>query len=157
MRIVIANDKVAFELKKAIVKKLHAEEYDVVDYGTMSSEEPCSHTEAATRVTRSIRVGEADRGILLCGTGAGVAIAANKYQGIYAVVAESVYAARRCRLINDCNVLCLGAYILGEPMALEMVDAFLTTGFAENFEEKRAENLKRQRDIITEIEKDNFK
>lgn len=156
MKIAISNDKGAHRLKEAIVGKLRAEGYQLIDMGTKEPGEEKSHTAAGAEVAQAVQRGEADRGILLCGTGTGVALTANKYHGVYAAVAESVFAARHCRLINDCNVLCLGAYILGEYMALEMVDVFLRTEFAEYFDPIRAEKLKKQINCIAEIESKNF-
>ena len=156
MKIALSNDKGAFRLKEAVANKLRADGHEVVDLGTNDSLEDRSHTEAGSLVAQAIQRGDAERGILFCGTGTGVALAANKYKGVYAAVAESVFAARHCRLINDCNVLCLGAYILGEYMALEMVDVFLHTDFAEHFEPVRTEKLKKQINCIAEIESNNF-
>ncbi len=157
MKIVIANDKGGYLLKQAIVKKLEEEGHEVLDYGTKAPDEVKEHTQAGEQVACAIQNKEAQYGILLCGTGMGVSISANKHKGVYAAVVESVFAAKHCRLINDCNVICLGGYILGEYMALEMVDAFLNTPFADHFEEKRKNYLKGQYQRIIEIEERNFR
>ena len=156
MKIVIANDKGGYLLKQAIVEKLEKEGHEVLDYGTHSPDETKEHTQAAEQVACAIQKKEAQFGILLCGTGMGVSITANKHKGVYAAVVESVFAAKHCRLINDCNVLCLGGYILGEYMTLEMVDAFLCTPFADHFEEKRKDYLRGQYEKIVAIEEHNF-
>ncbi len=157
MKIVIANDKGGYLLKAAIVKKLRAEGHEVIDYGTQSPDEAKEHVLAGEQVAHAIQNGEAERGILLCGTGMGVSLAANKHKGVYAAVVESVFAAKHARLINDCNVMCIGGYILGEYMALEMVDAFLNTPFADHIEEKRKAYLRSQYERIAEIENSNFR
>lgn len=156
MKIAIANDKGGWLLKQAIVKKLAGEGYELLDFGTHSPDEAKEHAEAGEQVALAVQRGEAERGILLCGTGMGVSLAANKHKGVYAAPVESVFAARHCRLINDCNVLCIGGYILGEYMALEMVDAFLNTPFADQFVETRRAYLRSQIDRITAIENRNF-
>ncbi|CAK7062224.1 MAG: Ribose-5-phosphate isomerase B [Desulfovibrio sp.] len=157
MKVAISNDKFGFRLKEAVVKKLRGDGHEVIDYGTKDPDEPKAHSQAGSEVARAIQSGEAERGILFCGTGMGVSLTANKFKGVYAAVCESVFSAQHCRLINDCNVLCLGVYILGEYMTLQMAETFINTGFAENFEETRKNNLKKQIDRIAEIEAENFK
>jgi len=157
MKVAISNDKGGWLLKQAIVQKLAAEGYELLDFGTQSPDESKEHTEAGQQVALAIQRGEAERGILLCGTGMGVSLAANKHKGVYAAPVESVFAARHCRLINDCKVMCIGGYILGEYMALEMVDAFLKTPFADNFVETRRDYLRTQIDRIAAMEDHNFR
>ncbi|MDO4269465.1 MAG: RpiB/LacA/LacB family sugar-phosphate isomerase [Eubacteriales bacterium] len=157
MKVAIANDKGGYRLKAAIVKKLADEGYEVLDYGTQSPEESKEHALAGEQVALAVQSGAAERGILLCGTGMGVSLAANKHKGVYAAPVESVFAAKHCRLINDCNVMCIGGYILGEYMALEMADAFLKTPFADHFEEGRARYLRSQYERIAAIEDKNFR
>jgi len=87
----------------------------------------------------------------------GVAVTANKYKGVYAAVVESKFAAEHCRLINDCNVICMGGYILGEYMALEIARAFINTKFAADFTPVRKEYLQQEIKHIEEIENVNFR
>lgn len=157
MKVAISNDRFGFALKEAVVKKLREDGHEVIDYGTKTPDEPKAHSQAGSEVARAIQNKEAQRGILFCGTGMGVSLTANKFKGVYAAPCESVFTAQHCRLINDCNVLCLGIYVLGEYMALQMVEAFMNTEFAENFEETRKNNLSTQIGKIAEIEAENFK
>jgi len=157
MKIALSNDKGGYLLKTAIKAKLEKEGHEVLDYGTQGPDETKEHTLAGTAVARAIQNREADRGILLCGTGVGVCLTANKFKGVYAAVVESVFAAEHCRLINDCNIMCMGGYILGEYMVLEMVDKFIQTEFAHEFEAGRKAYLRTQIEKIAEIEDANFR
>jgi ribose 5-phosphate isomerase B len=129
--IVIAADPFAKTLKDAIVTHLNEKGYKVLDLGTP---EDLPYYDGAVAACRTIQSGKAERAILLCGTGMGVAVIANRFKGIVASVVESVFAARMCRAINNANVLCLGSMIWGDWMAKEAVDAFLCTQFTEGLE-----------------------
>ena len=157
MKIAIGSDKPGFALKGAMLEYLKGKGHDVKDHGTYQIEKPNPFTRTADSVAKAIQTGEAERGILICGTGMGMAITANKTKGVYASVVESVYSARMCRWINNANVICLGAFILGEAMAKEMVDAFLATNFTEGMEQWRVDLLKGQFGIIGEIEAEHFR
>lgn len=157
MKIVMGNDKGAYWLKKAIKEKLEKDGHEIIDCGTKSPDEAKAHTIASKDAAEVLQAKQADLGILLCGTGMGVCMAANKFKGIYAAAVESVYSAERCRMINDCNVLCLGANILGEVMALEMVDKFINTEFAQGFEPERKAFLHTFIEQNEAFENENFK
>ena len=157
MRVVIGSDKAGFNLKSSILKHLEGSPNKVIDLGPTSGEERVSFVEIADRLSQTILAGDADRGILVCGTGMGMSLAANKHKGIYAAVVESVYAARMCRLINNANVLCMGGFIIGNHMAAEIVDEFLTTEYLENFEQWRKDFLNSQLQALQKIEENNFK
>lgn len=157
MKLAIGSDKPGFPMKGVMIEYLKSKGHEVKDHGTFQVETPSPFTRTATSVAKAVASGEAERAILICGTGMGMAITANKTKGAYASVVESVYAARMCRWINNANILCLGAFILGETMAKEMVDAFLTTEFSAGMEQARADNLKNQLGIIKEIEGEHFK
>lgn len=159
MTVVLSNDKGGFKLKEAVLKMLLEEGYDVIDLGTKQESETLAHTKAGALVAEKIQSKEADRGILFCGTGMGVSLAANKFKGISAAVCESVFSASHCRMINNCNVLCMGAYILGEVMAVAMAKAFMNSNFADGEfgEAKRRAFLQTQIDAIAEYESANFK
>ena len=131
MKITVGADPFALGLKKAVIAHLAGQGIEVVD---ADAGESIPYYESAQRACRLIQSGAADKGILLCGTGMGMSIVANKFAGITAACVESVFAARMCKAINDANVLTLGAMILGEAMALQMVDAWLTTAFTEGLE-----------------------
>ena len=95
-------------------------------------------------------------GILICGTGMGMSICANKHKGIYAAVVESVYAAEYSRKINNANVLCMGAFMIGETMAKDMALAFVHTEFLQNFPEWRVNFLSGQLQYVQELENEQF-
>ncbi|MFB3926191.1 MAG: RpiB/LacA/LacB family sugar-phosphate isomerase [Syntrophales bacterium] len=133
MNIVIAADPFATALKDAIKRHLEQAEHSVIDVGTKSAQE-VTFFNASRRACAVIQEGRAERGILFCGSGMGVAIVANKHVGITAACVESVFAARLCRAINNANVLCLGAMIWGEWMAKEAVDVFLKTEHTEGLD-----------------------
>ena len=127
--IAIGADHGGFELKKAIMKKLAAEGLEYKDYGTYSADS-CDYPEYGKAVANAIASGEADRGILICGTGIGISISANKVKGIRAAVCTDCFMAEATRQHNDANILCLGARVVGEGLALKIVDTFLNTAFS---------------------------
>lgn len=126
MRIVFGCDPNAEAEKQALMEYVKKKNYgEVADFG---SEDPIyAHT--AIKVAEAVAAGEYDRGILLCGTGLGVSIAANKVKGAYAALVSDVYSAQRARLSNDANIICMGAFTTGEKVRELMVDAFLTNEF----------------------------
>lgn len=134
MNIVVAADPFAVELKDAIVEHLRAKGHTVADVGATKDRE-LAYYDCAPAAARALQEGRAERGILFCGTGAGMAIAANKFKGVNAVCVESVFAARMARAINDANVLTMGAMIVAPWMAREMVDTWLETKHTEGLEQ----------------------
>ena len=157
MKIVVGSDKMGLKIKDAVIAMLEEQGHTVQDVGTKSEDAPMPHTLVGAAVAKVIQAGEADRGILFCGTGMGVALAANKFKGVYCGVVESVFAARYCREINNCNCMSLGAYICGEVMAKEMVQAYINTDFHPGFVAPRVELLEGQYKVMKEIEDENFK
>lgn len=130
MKIIIAADPFAVNLKNAVVQYLKEKGHEVIDLGSKEGKE-IPYYECGATACKAFQAGKADRAILFCGTGMGMAIVANRFKGVTAAVVESVFAAKMCRAINNANVLCLGAMIWGEWMAKEAVDAFLTTNLAD--------------------------
>ena len=128
MKVAIAADHAGYALKEALKKRLAEEGYEVIDAGT-DSEESCDYPVYAEAGCRKVLGGEAELCILCCGTGAGMSIAANKLKGIRAACCSDVFTARYIRLHNDANVLCLGARVIGEGLAWELTEAFLTAEF----------------------------
>lgn len=157
MKIVIGSDKAGYSLKESVKNMLKEQGHTVVDVGTVDIEQPRPHTITGPAAAEMIQSGKAEKGILICGTGMGMAIAANKNKGVYAAVVESVYAAEYCRKINDANILCMGAFIVGETMAKDMVNAFLTTDFVQDFPQWRVEFLTGQKEVMAEYEDKVFK
>ena len=125
MKIGIGNDHSALELKAEITDFLKEKGHEVVDYGT-DSPESCDYPVYGEIVARAVASGEADQGILICGTGLGISLAANKVKGIRAVVCSEPYSALLSRQHNDTNVLAFGARVVGEDLALMIVDAWLS-------------------------------
>lgn len=126
MKVAIGADHAGFALKSQVMRHFGGVEW--LDQGTFS-EESCDYPDVADKVAAMVAAGEADTGILICGTGAGMAIAANKVPGIRAVACSDTYTARLTRLHNDANVLCIGARVVGFGMAAELVGVWLNTPF----------------------------
>jgi ribose 5-phosphate isomerase B len=150
MKLAIAADPFAARLKDYIKEHLVTQGHNIVDVGT-TDEKDVPYYMAATGVAKLLQQKEAERGILFCGTGQGVAIVAGKHNGIIAACVESVFASRMCRSINNANVLCLGAMIWGEAMAREAVDVFLATQHTEGLPEL-AEFLKSAEKVVAIID-----
>jgi len=129
MKIAIGADHAGFALKEKLRARLSAEGHEVVDYGT-SSAESCDYPDFAQAVGREVGAGRTDRGILVCSTGIGMAIAANKVEGVRAAPGQSEDEVRLTREHNDANVLTLGAKYLDEAQAEALIGIFLNTEFS---------------------------
>jgi ribose 5-phosphate isomerase B len=129
MRIAIAADHAGFALKEKLRQKLATEGHEVIDFGTASAES-CDYPDFAQPVARDVARHHADRGILVCSTGIGMAMAANKVAGVRAAAVRSEDEARLTREHNDANILTLGARYLDAETASSLVDVFLNTEFA---------------------------
>ena len=151
-KIIIGSDKSGFLLKEAVKHHLEEQGYEVTDKGTTDENEPMPYYAVAERVGACMANKEFERGILICGTGMGMAIVANKYPGVYAAVCENTYAAEKARAVNDANVLTMGGWITGEVAGCGIADVFLKTEFTENLEDWRAKNLRVAREKVKEIE-----
>ena len=126
MKIAIGCDPNAQEAKEKVMAYIAKKGYgEVTDFG---SEDPI-YANVAIAVAEAVAAGQYDRGILICGTGIGVSIAANKVKGAYAALVSDVYSAERARLSNDANIACMGAFTTGEKNREMMVDAFLSNEF----------------------------
>jgi len=128
MRIAIGADHGGYELKQQIAEFLIAQGYEINDLGTHSLES-VDYPDFAELVARAVARDEAERGIVICGTGIGVSMSANKVRGIRAALCTDCYMARMAREHNDAQVLCLGARVLGVGSALEIVQVFLSNKF----------------------------
>jgi ribose 5-phosphate isomerase B len=126
MHIAIGADQGGFELKEEIVEYLVAQDHQVSDLG-IHELKSIDYPDIAESVARTVARGEAERGIIICGTGLGVSMAANKVRGIRAALCTDCYMARMAREHNDAQVLCLGGRVIGVGLALAIVDVFLTT------------------------------
>lgn len=129
MRIVIGNDHTAVALKQEIIEYVESLGHEVVNFGTDSTES-CAYPEYGEKVGRAVAAGEFDCGILICGTGVGISIAANKVNGVRAAVCSDTATARLVKEHNDANILAFGARIVGNELAKDIVKAYLDAEFA---------------------------
>lgn len=127
--IAIGSDHAGFEMKEALKAHLEERGYEVRDFGT-DSEASCDYPEFAHAVAHAVADGEAEQGVLVCGTGIGMSMAANKVKGIRAAVIGDAFSAKATREHNDANVLCLGARVIDLEKATEFLDIFLDTPFS---------------------------
>ncbi len=127
-KIIIGCDHGGLDLKKEIITHLNKRGIDTEDVGTYTSES-CNYPDYAKLVCQRIQSGEFEIGILVCGTGIGMSIAANKHKGIRAACCSDTFSARMTRMHNDANVLCLGGRVVGTGLARDMVDLFVDTKF----------------------------
>ena len=141
MKIAIGNDHVAIEMKKDIMAHLNEKGYAVTDFGFLEGE-AADYPAYGEKVARLVANGTFDLGVLLCGTGAGMAIVANKIPGVRAVVCSEPCTARLAREHNDANILCFGARVIGTEMAKTIMDAWLGARFQGGRHRKRVEMIK---------------
>lgn len=127
--IAIGSDHGGFELKKEIMAHLDARGLEYKDFGTYS-DASCDYPVYGKAVAKAVASGECERGIIICGTGIGISIAANKVHGIRAALCGDCFSAEAARQHNDANVLALGARVVGPGLALKIVDTFLDTPFS---------------------------
>ena len=142
--IAIGSDHGGFELKKYIMQHLDEQGIAYKDYGTYS-EESCDYPIYGEAVAKAVVSGEAEKGIIICGTGIGISIAANKVKGIRAALCGDCYSAEFTRRHNDANILAMGARVTGSGLAAKIVDTFLSTEFEGGRHARRV-------DLIREIE-----
>ncbi len=143
--IAIASDHAARKLRLDIMKHFDEAGVEYVDYGTYD-EKSCNYPDYAQKVCNAIQDGKHELGILVCGTGIGMSMAANKCKGIRAAVCSDTFSARFTRLHNDANVLCMGERVIGPGLACDIADIFINTGFEGGRHKTRV-------DLIMEIEK----
>ena len=129
MKIALGADQVGYPLKQAIFTYLISRDYEVIDFGTGFSDRVVDYPDYARKVALSVSSGECERGVLVCGTGVGMTIAANKFPGARAAWCDDLYIARQCRIHNDVNILCLGALVTPPKKAESILDEWLETSF----------------------------
>jgi len=149
MKIAIGADHGGFSLKQAIVDELEKQGRTVVDCGAMGYDAQDDYPDFARAVGAAVQRGDAERGIILCGSGVGASIAATKMRGIRAALCHDTYSAHQGVEHDDMNVLCLGARIIGDELARELVRAFLSAKF------NPSERFQRRLNKVLEIEKGN--
>jgi ribose 5-phosphate isomerase B len=148
MSIAIGCDHNGLKLKNVIVQLLREKGIEFEDYGTMTKD-PIDYPDIAEKVAGSIVQRKHDRGILICGTGLGMAIAANKVRGIRAATCHDIYSAERARKSNNAQILTMGALIIGPELAKKLVEAWLVSEFQGGRSERKVKK-------IMEVEKRNF-
>ena len=148
-RIALGADHAGFKLKEFVKKLLEEKGIEVIDVGTYT-EERCHYPIYAQKVAQMVSEGEIERGILICGSGIGMSIVANKFKGVRAALCHNIYSAKYSRLHNNSNILCLGGRVTGEDLTKEIVETWLETPFEGGRHNERLS-------LIDEIEKNNFR
>ena len=144
MKIGIGNDHAAVDMKNQVVEYLEGKGYEVVNFGT-DTYESCNYPEYGEKVGRAVEAGDVDLGILICGTGVGISLAANKVKGVRAVVCSEPYSAKLSRQHNNTNILAFGARVIGIELAKMIIDEWLNAEFEGGRHQTRV-------DMITAIE-----
>jgi ribose 5-phosphate isomerase B len=129
MKLVLGCDEAAYSFKEAIKEYVVAKGYEVIDKGTFDGK-PVMYPDIAVTVAQAVANGEAERGILMCGTGIGMCISANKVPGIRAAVCHDSYSTERARKSNDAQIMCMGARVIGLELAKQLVDIWLSSDFS---------------------------
>lgn len=140
LKIAIGCDHGGFDLKQKIIDYLKARDIEFEDYG-IYIKEASDYPEIAKKVSEEVAKGRFGKGILVCGTGIGMSIVANKFKGIRAALCGDTYSARVSRAHNNANILCLGARVVGEYLALDIVDTWLKTNFEGGRHKKRIDMI----------------
>ena len=149
MKIAVGFDHAGFPLKETVLKVVQAAGHEPIDMGTNSAE-PVDFPDITEKVGRAVQSGEAERGILVCGSGIGACIAANKMKGVYASICHDTYSAAQGVLHDDMNVLCLGGRVIGPELAKALIPAFLNAYYLGN--DSGGERLARRVNKIHKME-----
>ena len=139
-KIVMGSDHAGYNLKLKVKAHLESRGFEVMDVGT-NSPESCNYTIYAHALCETIQKGEAPLGILVCGTGIGMSMAANKHKGIRAACCENTFSARMTRMHNNANVLCFGERVIGYGLACDIVDQFVDTEFEGGRHQARVDDI----------------
>jgi len=156
MKIALGADMYGFNLKEAIKNFLQDKGLELEDVGVNEPSGETPYYQVASEVARRVGSRQAERGILICGTGMGMAIIANKHPNVYAAVCENAYAAEKSRSINNANVLTLGGFITTPQVAQDIVDTWLSTKFTQGWEPSIQEWLENSMKDIAHMEKQQF-
>lgn len=140
MKIAIGNDHAAVELKNIIKEHLEAKGYEVINVGT-DTHDSCDYPVYGEKVGRLVASGEADAGVLICGTGVGISIAANKVKGVRACVCSEPYTAKLSKMHNNSNIIAFGARVVGSEMAKMITDTWLETEYEGGRHQRRVDML----------------
>jgi ribose 5-phosphate isomerase B len=147
IKIAIGADHGGYPLNERVIEELRSAGHEITDFGTHDGSQPDDYPDYALKVGQAVQKGESEIGILICGSGVGAAVAANKLKGIRAALCGDTYSGHQSREHDDCNVLCLGARVVGEELALDIVRAFVAARFTGE------ERHRRRLEKIVEIEK----
>jgi ribose 5-phosphate isomerase B len=150
MKVIIASDHAGFDYKNVLLKNIQQEGYDVIDIGTFSKE-PDDYPDRAADIANAIINNKGQRGIIICGSGVGVSVAANKFKGIRAGVCHDTYSAHQCVEHDNVNVICLGERVIGIELAREIIFTFLKAAFT------HAPRHQKRLNKISDIENENMK
>ena len=156
MKIAIAADRGGFALKESLLEHLAARGHEVTDVGMREADKPVWWHEGCRAAVELLRKGEVENAILICGSGAGMAMLANKYEGVFAVACESPYTARLAKQFLGANVLTMGGYVVGKGQGEMIADTFLETRFAEGETPERVEYLLNQLYDLKQMDRDCF-
>jgi ribose 5-phosphate isomerase B len=137
MRIAIGADHGGYPLNERVIEELRGAQHEITDFGTHDGSQPDDYPDYALKVGQAVQKGESEIGILICGSGVGAAVAANKLKGIRAALCGDTYSGHQSREHDDCNVLCLGARVVGEELALDIVRAFVAARFTSKERHRR--------------------
>lgn len=137
MRIAVGADHGGYPLNERVIEELLHTGHEITDFGTHDGSVPDDYPDYAKQVSEAVQSGAAEIGILICGSGVGAAVAANKFRGIRAALCGDTYSAHQSREHDDCNVLCLGARVTGVELALDIVRSFVAARFTAEERHKR--------------------
>jgi ribose 5-phosphate isomerase B len=151
MKVAVGFDHAGFPLRETVLASVRAAGHEVIDVGT-TSPEPVDFPVYAEKVGRAVQSGAAERGVLVCGSGIGACIAANKMKGVYASICHDTYSAAQGVMHDDMNVLCLGGRVIGPELATSLVKAFLGAHYLGN--DPSGARLSRRVGMIKKIEED---
>jgi ribose 5-phosphate isomerase B len=149
MKVAVGFDHAGFPLRETVLATVRAAGHEPIDLGTNSAQ-PVDFPEYADKVGRAVQSGESERGILVCGSGIGACIAANKMKGVYASICHDTYSAAQGVMHDDMNVLCLGGRVIGPELAASLIKAFLGARYLGN--DPDGQRLARRVGMIKEIE-----
>jgi len=149
MKVAVGFDHAGFPLKRIVLETVRAAGHEAIDLGTNSAE-PVDFPDYSEKVGRAVQSGDAERGILVCGSGVGACIAANKVKGVFAGLCHDTYSAAQGVQHDDMNVLCLGARVIGPELAVELIKAFLSAHYIGN--EPGGERLARRVEKMRKLE-----
>lgn len=140
MRIAVACDHGGYRLKNILMNEMVKQGYEVVDFGCYN-EESCDYPDYASKAAKAVASGDCNRGVVICGTGIGVSITCNKINGIRCALVHDVFSAKATRAHNDTNMLAMGQRVIGEGLALEILDAWLHTDYEGGRHDARIKKL----------------